>query len=63
MVDSLQLTAKNKVATPADWQAGGECMVVPSLSKEEATKLFPKHRVVPMPSGKEYIRYAPQPGN
>jgi len=41
VIDSLQLTATKKVATPVDWKAGGECMVVPSLSPEEAKAMFP----------------------
>ncbi|CAG0901472.1 unnamed protein product [Cyprideis torosa] len=54
VVDSLQLTLKNKVATPTDWQPGDACMVVPTLSKE-AKVMFPEHEVKPMPSGKEYM--------
>ncbi|XP_033732293.1 peroxiredoxin-6-like [Pecten maximus] len=56
VVDSLQLTATKKVATPANWQAGGEVMVVPSLSKEEALAQFPNHEVFDVPSKKSYIR-------
>ncbi|KAL5011525.1 hypothetical protein ScPMuIL_010076 [Solemya velum] len=40
VVDSLQLTATHKVATPADWKPGDKCMVVPSVSAEEAKKMF-----------------------
>jgi len=61
VIDSLQLTATKKVATPVDWQSGGECMVVPSLSNEEALKLFPKMRQADVPSGKAYLRFTPQP--
>lgn len=46
MLQSLQLTAYKKVATPVNWQPGGECMVVPSVKADEAAKLFPQHRVV-----------------
>ncbi|XP_046551567.1 peroxiredoxin-6-like [Haliotis rubra] len=56
VIDSLQLTATKKVATPVDWKVGDECMVVPSLSNAEAKKLFPKMRMVELPSGKEYVR-------
>ena len=42
VIDSLQLTAEKKVATPADWQSGGSCMVVPSVKPEEVAGLFPK---------------------
>ena len=61
IVDSLQLTAHKKVATPADWEMGKECMVIPSVSPEEAKTLFPKHRVVDVPSKKGYLRFTPQP--
>lgn len=42
VIDSLQLTENYKVATPANWSDGGDCMVVPSLSDEEAQQRFPK---------------------
>ncbi len=62
VVDSLQLTATKKVATPADWKDGGDCMVVPSLSNDDANKLFPKgFKVHDVPSGKAYLRTTPQP--
>ncbi|GFR74928.1 peroxiredoxin 6 [Elysia marginata] len=61
VVDSLQLTATKKVATPVDWQQGGDCMVLPTVSKEEAAKLFPNMKMQAMPSGKEYLRFTPQP--
>ncbi|OWF54687.1 peroxiredoxin-6-like [Mizuhopecten yessoensis] len=56
VVDSLQLTATKKVATPANWNVGDEVMVVPSLSKEQAQTEFPQHRLIEVPSKKEYIR-------
>ena len=40
-IDSLQLTATHKVATPANWQHGDDVIIVPSLSDDEARKLFP----------------------
>eukprot|EP00794_Sanderia_malayensis_P015614 gene15617-17188_t len=61
VIDSLHLTAHKKVATPVNWENGGNCMVIPSISKEEASKLFPKHEVKAVPSKKEYIRVTPQP--
>ena len=61
VLDSLQLTAKHSVATPADWKQGDECMIVPTVSAEEAAKRFPEHRVRAVPSGKAYIRITPQP--
>jgi len=57
VIDSLQLTAKHKVATPANWKDGEDCIVVPALSDEEATKLFPKGFVKVKP----YLRITPQP--
>ena len=42
VVDSLQLTDKHKVATPADWQPGQPVIIVPSVSDEEAAKRFPQ---------------------
>jgi alkyl hydroperoxide reductase subunit AhpC len=42
VIDSLQLTAKHKVATPADWKDGQDCIVVPAVTDEDAAKLFPK---------------------
>ena len=57
--DSLKLTARQKVATPVDWKPGDRCMVVPTLSSEEATKLFPNHEVKSVPSGKSYLRFTP----
>ena len=58
VIDSLQLTANHKVATPADWKQGEDCIVVPALSDADAEKLFPKgFRKI-----KPYLRYTPQPG-
>lgn len=57
VIDSLQLTAKHSVATPADWQQGDEVIVVPAISTEEAIKKFDKGlRIV-----KPYLRYTAQP--
>ncbi len=62
VVDSLKLTAEQKVATPANWNAGEDCMVVPSLTDEQATANFPKgFKKVEVPSGKGYIRLTPDP--
>ncbi len=57
VVDSLQLTANYSVATPADWKAGEDVIVVPSISTEDAVKKFPKGVKVVKP----YLRYTPQP--
>ncbi|XP_052765820.1 peroxiredoxin-6-like [Mya arenaria] len=64
VVTSLQLTATKKVATPANWKLGDKCMVIPSLSLDEAKKLFPKGvEVCQMPSGKGYMRFTPDPSD
>ncbi|XP_029474172.1 peroxiredoxin-6-like [Rhinatrema bivittatum] len=62
VVDSLQLTAKQKVATPVDWQQGDRVMVLPNIPEEDACKLFPRGVFTKdLPSGKKYLRYTPQP--
>ena len=62
VIDSLQLTAVKKVATPADWQNGGSCMVVPSVKPEDVAGLFPQGVTIhDVPSGKQYLRTTPQP--
>jgi len=58
-IDSLQLTARQKVATPVDWNPGDKCMVIPTLSPDEAKKLFPNLEVKEVPSGKQYLRFTP----
>jgi len=61
-LDSLQLTAKYSVATPANWQKGQKVMVTPNLTDEEAHSKFPQgFEKVSLPSGKGYIRLTPQP--
>ncbi len=57
VVDSLQLTAKYSVATPADWKNGEDVIVVPAVSTEDAVKKFPKGLNIVKP----YLRYTPQP--
>ncbi|XP_041481511.1 peroxiredoxin-6-like [Lytechinus variegatus] len=61
VIDSLQLTATKRVATPANWTSGNECMVLPNIPDEEARKLFPNFRKQDVPSGKNYMRFTPQP--
>jgi len=56
VVDSLQLTAKHKVATPANWKPGEDCIITPAVSDADAKTLFPGYRTV-----KPYLRYTPQP--
>lgn len=57
VIDSLQLTAYQKVATPADWQEGEDVVIIPSVSNEEAKGLFPKG----FKEVKPYLRMTPQP--
>jgi thioredoxin-dependent peroxiredoxin len=57
VIDSLQLTAKFSVATPADWKNGEDVIVVPAISTEDAIKKFEKGVNVIKP----YLRYTPQP--
>ena len=57
VLDSLQLTANHQVATPADWQQGDDCVVLPTIKTEDIPSKFPKgHKVV-----KPYLRTTPQP--
>jgi thioredoxin-dependent peroxiredoxin len=57
VLDSLQLTEDYKVATPANWQDGDDCIVVPSIPTADIPAKFPKgFREV-----KPYLRYTPQP--
>lgn len=57
VIDSLQLTAHQKLATPADWKQGQDCIVSPAVSDEDAHNLFPKG----VRKVKSYLRYTPQP--
>lgn len=57
VIDSLQLTDNHKVATPVDWQEGGDCVIMPSISDEDAKSQFPKGWKELRP----YLRMTPQP--
>ena len=57
VIDSLQLTAYHKVATPVNWKHGDDCVVVPSVTNEEIPELFPKGYTELRP----YLRLTPQP--
>ena len=57
VLDSLQLTADYKVATPVNWKDGEDVIVVPALSDEEAKERFPKG----FKALKPYLRVTPQP--
>lgn len=58
VVDSLQLTDKHKVATPADWRQGDDVIIVPSVDDEAASALFPDGWTTVRP----YLRTVKQPG-
>ena len=57
VVDALQLTDNHSVATPVNWQDGDDCIVVPTLSDEDAMAKFPKGFTTIKP----YLRVTPQP--
>jgi alkyl hydroperoxide reductase subunit AhpC len=57
VIDSLQLTAQHKVATPAQWQQGDDVIIAGSVSDDEAKEIFGE-----WDSPKPYIRVVPQPG-
>ena len=56
-IDSMQLTAKHKVATPADWKKGEEVIILPAVKEVEAKKLFPNG----WNAVKPYLRKVPDP--
>jgi alkyl hydroperoxide reductase subunit AhpC len=57
VIDSLQLTAKHKVATPVNWKQGEDVIIAGSVSDEEAKKTYPQGWKAPKP----YLRILPQP--
>src|SRR6266540_2000949 len=57
VIDSLQLTAKHKVATPVNWKQGEDVIITSAVSDEEAKKKFPNGWKAPKP----YLRIVPQP--
>ncbi|HMU81110.1 MAG TPA: peroxiredoxin [Microthrixaceae bacterium] len=58
VIDSLQLTANHKVATPANWTEGGEVIISPAIPNDEAKSIYPDG----WREEKPYLRYVPQPG-
>ena len=56
VLDSMQLTSKHKVATPADWKQGDDVIITGAVSNEEADKIFPGYKTV-----KPYLRTTSQP--
>ncbi len=59
VIDSLQLTAKHKLATPVNWQKGEEVIIVPTVSDEEAKAIYPQGWRAPKP----YLRYVDAPSD
>ena len=57
LLDSCQLTAKEKVATPVNWQQGDDVIILPAVSDDEAKEKYPEGWETPLP----YIRIVPQP--
>jgi alkyl hydroperoxide reductase subunit AhpC/SAM-dependent methyltransferase len=57
VIDSLQLTANHKVATPANWQQGQDCIISTAVPDTDAERLFPRG----VRKLKPYLRYTPQP--
>ena len=57
VIDSLQLTAKHRVSTPANWKQGEDVILTAAVTNEEAQKLYPLGWKTPKP----YIRVVPQP--
>ena len=57
IIDSLQLTAKHRVATPVNWKKGEDVIIAGSVSNDEAKKIYPQGWKEPRP----YIRIVPQP--
>ncbi len=58
LLDSCQLTAKEQVATPVNWQQGEDVVILPAVSDEEAKAKYPNGWKAPLP----YLRIVPQPG-
>jgi len=57
VIDSLQLTARHRVATPVNWKQGEDVIIAGSVSNEEAKEIWPEGWQSPKP----YIRIVPQP--
>jgi thioredoxin-dependent peroxiredoxin len=57
VIDSLQLTAKHKVSTPANWKQGDDVIIAGSVTDDDAKKIYPKGWKAPKP----YLRIVPQP--
>lgn len=58
LLDSIQLTAKEQVATPVNWNPGEDVVILPAISDEQAKEKYPDGWNAPLP----YLRYVPDPG-
>lgn len=59
VLDSIQLTARHKVATPVNWRSGDDVIILPAVSDDEARQKFPEGWKAPKP----YLRIVPQPAD
>jgi thioredoxin-dependent peroxiredoxin len=59
VIDSMQLTARHKVATPVNWRDGDQVIILPAVSDAEAKEKYPNGWAAPKP----YLRFVPQPRN
>ena len=59
VIDSLQLTAKHRVATPVNWKHGEDVIIAGSVTDDEAKRIYPEGWKSPRP----YLRIVPQPGS
>ena len=57
VIDSMQLTARHKVATPVNWRDGDKVIILPAVSDADAKEKYPEGWTAPKP----YLRYVPQP--
>ena len=57
VIDSMQLTAKHKVATPVNWKDGEDVIILPAVTDDEAKQKYPEGWKAPKP----YLRIVPQP--
>ena len=58
LLDSIQLTASEQVATPVNWNPGEDVVILPAISDEQAKEKYPDGWNAPLP----YLRYVPDPG-
>jgi thioredoxin-dependent peroxiredoxin len=56
VIDSLQMTANHKLATPANWERGKECVILPDIKDEDAEKMYPGFQKI-----RNYLRTTPDP--